>query len=72
MEKRKRNYWHIVMLIIISLVCQNLSVTVKANQKADTETVYIDGIEFAVAETEDGIEIDGEIEGGKDFCHLFG
>lgn len=53
------------MLIIISLVGQDLSFTVNANQNNDVETVYMDGIAFEISETEDSIEVDGEFEGKK-------
>ena len=65
MKKRKNIYRFIAILIIISLVCQDLSVTVNASQNNDVETVYMDGIAFEISETKDGIEIDGEFEGEK-------
>lgn len=65
MKKRKKFYRLIAMLIIISLVGQDLSFTVNANQNNDVETVYMDGIAFEISETEDSIEVDGEFEGKK-------
>ena len=54
----------VAMVIIISLITQDFSFTSNANSSDDNvETVYVDGIEFNVVESKDGIEINGEYEG---------
>lgn len=60
----KKSYRFIALLLIATLILKNFTYNVSASQENNAvETIYMDGIEFEIIETEDGIDITGEYEG---------